>query len=198
MITPWEFDTNTLLALNFDGGETMDAVMWFVSGKFSWVWLYVAVFAWSVWKFGWKIGMLVLVAMAMIILCADQTSNLFKTFVPKLRPSHNEEIEGLVHIVNGYRGGLYGTVSAHAANSIGFAIFSSLLIRKTWYGVAMGIWVVAVCYSRIYLGVHYPCDIAFGLIEGTLWAIVWWKIFVLVKNRLDKNNFDKNKSLQLS
>jgi len=38
------------------------------------------------------------------------------------------------------------------------------------------LWVLINCYSRIYLGVHYPLDILAGLTVGILTALVAWGV----------------------
>ena len=75
-------------------------------------------------------------------------------------------IVDLVHIVNGYRGGSYGFPSCHAANSFGLAMYVVFLFRKRWLSVFIITWAVLNCYTRIYLGVHYPGDLIVGGIIG--------------------------------
>lgn len=40
-------------------------------------------------------------------------------------------------------------------------------------------WALINCYSRIYLGVHYPGDLAIGALIGILSGIVFYGIFVM-------------------
>ena len=42
----------------------------------------------------------------------------------------------------------------------------------------MVVWATLMCYSRIYLGVHYPGDIVCGAILGFLAAWLVYRIFV--------------------
>jgi len=37
-------------------------------------------------------------------------------------------------------------------------------------------WVILNCYSRMYLGVHYPLDIVGGLIVGSLTAVAVYEM----------------------
>ena len=110
----------------------------------------------AVWRrFGTRGLLWVVLFLGATVIADDQICNFFKHNVPKLRPTHTPGVESLVHTVRDYRGGLYGTVSAHAAISFSIALFTALL-----------------AYSRIYLGVHYPMDILFGLLLGLSLAAV--------------------------
>lgn len=183
MIEPLPIDQNLLLALNFDGGPLLDQVMYIVSGKFTWIPLYILLL-WLVYRrSGWRGAALFLGLAAMMVLCADQSCTFAKNHFSKFRPTHYPPLEGLVHTVNGYVGGLYGTVSSHAANSVGLAVLASMVIRRRWVTVTLAVWSVAVCYSRIYLGVHYPMDILLGTLTGVLWGWVWYRVGEWVRSR---------------
>lgn len=170
-------DQKLFLALNGDGGPVMDAVMWAFSSKFVWIPLYITVF-YFVWRrVGWRRFVIFVVAAALFVLCADQFCNFFKLYMPKLRPTHNEAIAAMVHTVNGYRGGLYGTVSSHAALSFGFAMMTSLVLRRRWYSWAIFGWAAVVAYSRIYLGVHYPLDLIFGTMAGLAFGWLFYRAY---------------------
>jgi undecaprenyl-diphosphatase len=70
--------------------------------------------------------------------------------------------------VKGECGGAYGFVSSHAANSFNVALISLMFINVKWYSVSIIIWAALISYSRIYLGVHYPGDVLFGALLGSL------------------------------
>jgi len=46
------------------------------------------------------------------------------------------------------------------------------VLKNKWYWVLMPLWVLSVCYSRIYLGVHFPSQILFGLVVGAIVALI--------------------------
>lgn len=178
-----------MLRLNGDAGPLVDTIMWWASSVAFWIPLY-AFITWLVWRrFSWRGTIGFIVVAALMVLCADQTATLFKTFMPKLRPTHNPELTGILHTVNGYVGGLYGTVSSHAANTLGFAILTGLVMKQRWIWVMLLPWVALVSYSRIYLGVHYPFDVMFGLLDGLLWGLVWYGVWILLKKRLEFEQF---------
>ena len=113
--------------------------------------------------------LLIFVAFAVVVGGADYiSSGIIKHAVCRPRPTHEPALEGMLHIVRGYRGGAYGFVSSHAANTMACALLFSLIWRNKTATCALMLWVAANCYSRMYLGVHYPLDIAGGLIVGSL------------------------------
>jgi undecaprenyl-diphosphatase len=97
--------------------------------------------------------------------------------VARLRPTHNPEIADLIHVVNGYRGGLYGFVSSHSANAFAFVTFLSLFFRSRICTIVFVIWAVLMAYSRVYLGVHYVGDIVCGAILGVFVGLFVYKLF---------------------
>jgi undecaprenyl-diphosphatase len=99
-------------------------------------------------------------------------SGILKDLVARPRPTRVPELEGVLHLVNDYRSGQYGFVSSHAANTMAVALLFSLIWRNKIATFGLMLWVAANCYSRMYLGVHYPTDILGGLIVGSLVAVV--------------------------
>lgn len=171
-------DQQLLLALNFDGGTWLDTFFWYVSGKATWIPLYIAIAYIIYRRYGLRDMILAMIIIGLSVVLADQICNIFKTYTPKLRPSRTPEIEAFVHTVRGYRGGLYGTVSAHAATTVAIAIFSSLVVEKRWYTICIFAWAALVAYSRIYLGVHFPLDLIFGTVCGLTVGFIMYRLFV--------------------
>ena len=61
------------------------------------------------------------------------------------------------------------------ANTFSIAVFFCLLVRSRVLSVALVVWSLVNCWTRIYLGVHYPGDILCGLLWGGLvGAAVYW------------------------
>jgi undecaprenyl-diphosphatase len=171
-------DTNIFLWLNSFHSPFWDKVMWHVSGKPEWLPLYLILTGYIIYRYRWR-SIAILTAIGIAITLADQLSVIaFKETIQRLRPTHNPETSHLVHIVNDYRGGSFGFISNHAANSFTLASFLCLLVRKKYFNVAIIIWATLVSYSRIYLGVHYPGDILCGAIFGVL---IGW-LFYLICN----------------
>jgi undecaprenyl-diphosphatase len=176
------WDTWLFLHLNGDGGVLIDQFMYLYSGKWIWIPLYAAIFAIVIRNFHWKVVLSVVVAITLTIVITDQvTAGLIRPIVARLRPAHPEsDICELVHIVNDYRGGRYSFPSAHAANTFGLACFIWYLFRNRWLTLFMMLWAVVTCYTRIYLGVHYPGDLLVGALLGLFSALLMYLLFRLL------------------
>lgn len=177
-------DQQLLLYLNSLNSPFWDEVMYAISGKLIWIPLYLAILIFLGIRYKRKFFVIFLFIILGITV-ADQTSvHLFKNVFQRLRPCHEPALEGLVHLVKGECGGLYGFVSSHATNSFYVALFSLLFIRKRWFTVMIIAWALVVGYSRIYLGVHYPGDVLCGSMLGALigWGI--YRLYVLTDKKV--------------
>lgn len=178
-----QLDKTLFLWLNSHNSPVWDKIMWFISGKLEWVPLYLLIIGYIIFRYRWK-SIPIITSIILLIALADRFSVMaFKQVFERLRPSHNVDFQGIIHLYmrdNGsyYTGGLYGFVSSHAANSFALATFLALLFRSRILSVGLFIWAGLVAYSRIYLGVHYPADIAGGALLGSILA---WGIFLFYK-----------------
>lgn len=178
-----DWDKQFLLTLNSHHSPWLDRFMWLLSDTIVWIPL-LLVFLVILIRNRQSRALILILAFVLLFLITDQvSSSIIKPLVERLRPTHDPEFGDWVNVVNNYRGGLYGFVSSHAANVFGFAGLSILLFRSWPYSIAILIWASLVSFSRVYLGVHYPLDVIFGMLLGLLSSIV---IFILYRNFVEK------------
>lgn len=170
-----DWDKSAFFFLNGFHNDLMDNVMALFTLTSTWIIFYGVTLYLIIRKYGRK-SIPVIISLVLIILFSDQIANLLKHGVMRLRPSQDPAVKPLAHIFFS-AGGLYGFVSAHAANAFSFATFSALLFRSRGYTIFIYPWACLIAYTRIYLGVHYPGDILGGILLGTL---VGWGVFRLL------------------
>jgi undecaprenyl-diphosphatase len=177
-------DQQLFLFINSLNSPFFDKVMFTVSGKLIWAPLYLALL-YCFWKRTTKKFPVLLIFVLLAVLLADQISvQLFKNTIQRLRPCHEPALEGMVHLVNGICGGLYGFVSSHASNSFNIAVLSLIIIKRRWFTITILAWATAIGYSRIYLGVHYPGDVICGALLGALIGFSMFKLYKLTETKL--------------
>ena len=93
-----------------------------------------------------------------------------------------------MHLVDGYKGGIYGFASSHAANTFGTAIFVWLVLKPYYKGMVwIFVWAALMTYTRIYLGVHFPGDIIAGAVVGLGSGWVGFKCSQWLRSRFHRN-----------
>lgn len=178
-----EADKTALLAVNglYDGFQ--DALWWMISAKWSSALLLLSLL-WILLHKNRRHAVLVIAMVAITLLLADQiSSSLIKHAVERLRPTHDPTLENAVHVINGYRGGMYGFVSSHAANFFAVSTLISFIMRRRLVVISMFVWSLMQCYSRVYLGVHYPGDILGGIVVGMIVGALVWQLMKWIERR---------------
>ena len=164
-------DKELLLMVNGSDSALLDYIVMTLTNAKTWIPLYLGLFYVVVMthKPNLREILLILAAAGLCVLLAGTVDDtIVKPLVARWRPTHDPEIGALVDVVDGYRGGNYGFFSAHASNTFSIALFFSLLMRNRLFTVFMVCWSLTNCWTRLYLGVHYPGDITVGLLWGAL------------------------------
>lgn len=110
------------------------------------------------------------------IFLSDQiSSHLIKESVNRIRPCHSlDNVRLLVPCGNGK-----SFPSSHSVNNFTLAVFLSYFFKK--YRTYFYILAAIVALSRVYVGVHYPSDIAAGAVIGFIFA----NLILIIYQRFD-------------
>lgn len=189
-----QLDRQATLWLNNLGNSTWDPFWLMLSDIKFWFPAYAIVMGFLVGKLGWKKGLAVILSLVLTVVLIDQSANLIKDGVERLRPCYNRWM--IIHGVRlpyGLTGHLFGFFSAHAANSFGFAACSWLGFRLNdprhsyrAYGWGVFLWAALVSGSRILMAAHFLGDVLvgtlYGLAIGT--ALAFLTRWIIVKAKL--------------
>lgn len=118
------FDQQLLLQINGSDSLFWDGFMWIATNMRTWIPMAI-VLLYVIFKNNKiKETLLIIGLIALVFTLSDQiSSGLCKPFFARFRPTQDPELMYQIDIVNGYRGGIYGFTSSHAANTFGLALF---------------------------------------------------------------------------
>ncbi|MBR5275576.1 MAG: phosphatase PAP2 family protein [Bacteroidaceae bacterium] len=184
-----DFDKQLLLCLNGSDSLFWDGIMSVYTTTLVWIPFALALVYLLIKNNSLMNFFLLLLLIAILIALTDGiTSTICKPLFARLRPTHDPEIMYMVDVVNGYRAYKYGFMSSHAANSFGVAVFVLLLVKNRLLSISVILWAAINCYSRIYLGVHYPGDILCGALVGILCGVLMYRLYSYISNHTRTNN----------
>lgn len=181
-----EIDRQILTYVNGSDSLFLDKLMLTLTQGFTWIPLYISLF-FLVMKNNETMAQILLVvggAALCFILSDGMADGIVKPLVGRWRPSNDPIIKYSIDIVGQHRGTNYGFFSAHAANTFSLAIFFSLIVKDKLFTLFMVLWSFINCYTRMYLGLHYPGDIIVGLIWGTVVGICVYLLYHYIYRRI--------------
>ncbi len=130
--------------------------------------IFLSLFIWGD-KKGKKTFLLCLIT---LILSDQVSSSLLKPLFHRLRPY---KVLDNVHKLVGSGG--FSLPSSHAANIFSMAMVITYIWRRAWIAFLVFGIAVVVGFSRVYVGVHYPLDVAAGVIVGGVCVLLSIQIF---------------------
>lgn len=184
-----DWDTQVSLFINGMHCEYLDNFMMMFTGRAVWIPLYLSLAIIMFRNFPVKVNVICILFAIVLITCIDQiSSSMLRPLLCRLRPANlANPISPLVHVVDGYRGGRYGFPSSHAANCWGAAFFVLYVFRRNVLSWVFCAWALLMCWSRVYLGVHYVGDILFGTFIGFICASLVYFVFQKSMHRVTES-----------
>ncbi|MCX3266728.1 phosphatase PAP2 family protein [Pedobacter agri] len=155
-----------------------DWLMPLMRNRFFWspLYLFIVVFCIKQYKKqGYYIIAMLLFTFAMGDLIA---SRLIKPLVSRVRPCNDFNLANdIIHRVPCGSG--LSFPSAHATNHFAIAVFLIGLFYSRWKPILpIGIfWAAIVSFAQVYVGVHYPVDVATGALLGSFIGLICSQIF---------------------
>jgi len=180
MQTLVELDRSILAFFNGSDSLFLDNLVVILTSGLTWIPLYLSLL-YIVIKNNETMKQILLVigCVCLCMLISDGVVDyIVKPMVGRLRPTNDPLIKYSLNVVDGIRETQYGFFSAHASNTFCIAIFFSLLIRNCKFVTTMIIWSLVNCWTRLYLGVHYPSDILVGLLWGGFVGALVYYIYI--------------------
>lgn len=148
-----------------------DFIMPFLRNSVVWIPLYLFLLIFVLVNYKTKAWWWIVFFLITVALTDMTGTNLFKHVFDRLRPCNNPDIQSQLRLLVNCPGG-FSFTSNHAANHFGMATFLFFTFRhlfKKWMWLGF-LWAGSIGYAQMYVGVHYPTDIAGGMILGIIFG----------------------------
>lgn len=183
---PTLYDADKTLLMVFNGSHCpfVDRLAVTLTCGYMWIPLYIALLLLVInnHKTVVQISLVIGMALLAIVLSEGMADLIVKPLIARLRPIHDTLMQDRVQVVNNYRVEGYSFFSAHASNTMAVAVFFSLLVKDRLFACTLITWALVNCWTRLYLGVHYPSDIIVGVVWGCVSGLFAYTIYNKVKD----------------
>jgi membrane-associated phospholipid phosphatase len=172
-------DKIIFVLINHDSDHyVLDNLMLILRNPYSWVPLYCFLLWYILKKRKSDAWPFIFLSILTFAITDSVSASVLKPFFERPRPCSDPLFHGMVrNLVD--CGGYYSFPSSHAANHFGLATFWYWSIwqmtGKKWKW--LWIWALLIGYAQIYVGKHYPFDIAAGAIFGWMIGILSVRVF---------------------
>ncbi len=146
--------------------------------------LWLPVFFWMIYRFRVKEYKLIFYLVGAIILgifITDWSSLEIKNLIQRIRPCHTEYFRAIVGCTDSY-----SFPSNHATNSLATAVILFLFGRRLGQSRLVSIYIFSIalliCFSRVYLGMHWPIDVIGGALLGVIIGVIVFKATISINN----------------
>lgn len=172
-------DFQILYAIQTIRTGLLDNIIVFITnfvGKNAEIWLVLGV-ALLIFKKTRKIGLAVLLSYGLTwVVCQD----ILKDTICRPRPCHiDETIELLVK-----RPSSFSCPSTHSA--LAAAMAASVYYFNKKFGIVAIVAALIIGFSRMYLFVHFPTDVLFGLLIGAIAGIIAGKVVEIIAKKINE------------
>lgn len=182
--TLYAADKTLLMVFNGSHCPFVDRLAVTLTCGYMWIPLYIALLLLVInnHKTVAQISLIIGMALLAIVLSEGMADLIVKPLVARLRPIHDTLMQDSVQVVNNYLAEGYSFFSAHASNTMAVAVFFSLLVKDRLFACTLITWALVNCWTRLYLGVHYPSDIIVGVVWGSVSGLFAYTIYIKVKD----------------
>ncbi len=117
---------------------------------------------------GWRLAL----SMVLLIACGDLLGNFLKHMIGDPRPCFDffEQLRRPASSRVRCASSSDGMPSNHALNYFAVAVFISYMLQSWRWRLAMFMIAATVAISRVYLGSHYPDQVAMGILIGSVYS----------------------------
>lgn len=155
-----------------------DNTFLFLRNGLTWIPLYCFILIFALIKFKKNALLFIILSVVTVVFCDRLSAGCLKPLFARPRPCFDPVIQPFLRNLIEC-GGRYSFPSSHAANHFGLAAFwywSVLLSTgKKWNWIWL--WAILIGYAQIYVGKHYPLDIAAGALLGLFIGNISAKVF---------------------
>lgn len=165
-----QLDQNLFSAINQGmSNPFFDWLMPYLRNRYFWspLYLFLAIFFVRNYK---NRGWMLLLFFGLTFAITDYlTSSVIKPSVERLRPCNDPEIKNEMNLLIACGSG-YSFPSTHAANHFALAFFLINMFYRRWKAILplALLWAISISFAQVYVGVHYPLDVTFGGIIGSM------------------------------
>jgi membrane-associated phospholipid phosphatase len=148
--------------------QLFDTLMPFLRNANLWLPLYLFLFVFSLMNFKKNTWWWIFFAAGTVIIANFISADIIKENILRLRPCNDPELADTVNVLVTYRPQSSSFVSSHATNHFAMATFFYFTLNKFMgkWGLLFFGWAALICYAQVYVGVHFPLDVATGGLIG--------------------------------